>query len=348
MELNDRKLKILEAIIADYLHTAEPVGSRTISKNYNLGVSPATIRNEMSDLEDLGLIVQPYTSSGRIPSDKGYRLYVDMLMSAKNNNERHNKHVTSLLESANRIENILMEIANILAKETNLTAVVSTPHYKKSTIKSIQLMLIDNSKVLAVILTDGNVASNYIFDIDKPIKRRQLTAISTLLNDRLKGLHVEEINLPMIEDLKMLVGEHVEVVTKVLEKIFQSVNDKNSTSIFTSGTLNMLRTPEFRDFEKATEIIEAFEKKDRIRNLLLSTVAEETINNNGITVKIGSESGIQAMSDCSIITTSYHINGRPMGIIGVIGPKRMDYENAIISLKCLIKDMERKMNDSEL
>ncbi len=343
MELDERKVKILEAIISNYLDTAEPVGSRTISKNYNLGISPATIRNEMSDLEELGFIVQPHTSSGRIPSDKGYRLYVDTLMKTGGSKLLELEQMSSLIASANRIENLLMEIANVLAERTNLTAVVSKPRYERSRVKKLQLMQVDEKKILVVIVTEGNVASNFIFDIDNKITQRQLDAISILLNEKLRGLEVEQINLPIIEDLKSIVGEHVEVVNKVLEAIFKSVQNKDGTEIYTSGTLNVLKSPEFRDFEKASSLIEAFEKKDKIKSLLLSTEHDEE-NSDGITVRIGSENGIEAMNDCSLITTSYHINGKPLGIVGVIGPKRMDYANVIASLKCLIKDIEDKMN----
>ncbi len=343
MELDARKVKILEAIISSYLDTAEPVGSRTISKNYDLGISPATIRNEMSDLEDLGFIVQPHTSAGRIPSDKGYRLYVDMLMQSGTGKLLQLEQMSSLIASANRIENLLMEIANVLAEKTNLTAVVSKPRYERSAVKKLQLMQVEDRKILVVIVTEGNVASNFIFDIDHKIKQRQLDAISVLLNEKLRGLEVEQINLPIIEDLKSIVGEHEEVVTKVLEAIFKSVKNKDGTEIYTSGTLNVLKSPEFRDFEKASSLIEAFEKKDAIKSLLLSTVRDDE---DGITVRIGSENGVEAMNDCSLITTSYHINGKPLGIVGVIGPKRMDYANVITSLKCLIKDIEDKMNNT--
>ncbi len=346
MELDERKLKILEAIISNYLSTAEPVGSRTISKNYDLGVSPATIRNEMSDLEELGFILQPHTSSGRIPSDKGYRLYVDKLMSTQMSKMVQIEQMNSLIASANRIENLLMEIANVLAERTNLTAVVSKPRYERSAVKKVSLILVDVKKVLAVIVTEGNVASNFIFDIEHDIRKRQLDAIAILLNEKLKGLEVDQINLPIIEDLKSIVGEHVEVVNKVLEAIFKSVQNKDGTDIYTSGTLNVLKSPEFRDFEKATRLIEAFEKKDTIKSLLLSTEYDESETGDKITVRIGSENGVELMKDCSLITTSYHINGKPLGIIGVIGPKRMDYENVIKSLKCLIKDIESKINST--
>lgn len=344
VSLGGRKLKILEAIISNYLDTAEPVGSRTISKNYDLGVSPATIRNEMSDLEDLGFIMQPHTSAGRIPSDKGYRLYVDMLMSAKNQDERHIEYVQALIDRAGRIETLLQEIATVIAKETNLTAVVSTPQYKKCAVKNIQLIELEVNKVLAVIVTDGNMANNYVFEVQEEIHQPKLNKLSFILNEQLHGLNVEEINLPLIETIKAFAGDQDEVITKVLEVIFQSVQNNDITDVYTSGALNMLRLPEFSDLAKATTLMETLEKKDQIRQLLLSNYDEENADHNGVSVRIGAETGIADLEDCSLITTTYHIGGKPLGVIGVIGPKRMDYENAITSLKCLIKEIERKMN----
>lgn len=344
MELNERKLKILEAIISNYLDTAEPVGSRTISKNSTLGVSPATIRNEMSDLEELGLIVQPHTSAGRIPSDSGYRLYVDMLMNAEEHTEKHLDYVKDLIASAGRIENLLKEIASVIAKETNLTAVVSTPQYRKCTVKNIQLIELESQKVLSVIVTDGNMANNYVFEVATVIHQQQLNKLSFILNDQLHGLNVEEINLPLIEKIKAFAGDHDEVVTKVLEVIFQSVKNNEVTDVYTSGALNMLKLPEFSNLEKATTLMETLEKKDQIRQMLLSNYDDNDYLQDGISVKIGAETGIKEMQDCSLITTTYHIGGKPLGVIGVIGPKRMDYENAITSLKCLIKEIEQKMN----
>jgi len=344
LELNERKLKILEAIIGNYLDTAEPVGSRTISKNYNLGVSPATIRNEMSDLEELGFIMQPHTSAGRIPSDKGYRLYVDMLMNAEKQTDKHIDYLSDLVASAGRMEKLLKEIASVIASQTNLTAVVSTPQYKKCAVKNVQLIQLETDKVLSVIVTDGNMANNYVFEVNKVVDQQQLNKLSFILNDQLHGLNVEEINLPLIEKLKAIAGQHEEVVTKVLEVIFQSVKNNEITDFYTSGALNMLKLPEFSDLSKATSLMETLEKKDQIRQLLLSDYDETELMHDGVSVKIGLETGIKEMEDCSLITTTYHIGGKPLGVIGVIGPKRMDYKNAITSLQCLIKEIERKMD----
>lgn len=184
-----------------------------------------------------------------------------------------------------------------------------------------------------------------MFEVNEAISQPELNRLSYILNEQLHGLNVDEINLPLIEQMKAFAGDKDEVIQKVLEVIFQSVKNNESTDIYTSGTLNMLRLPEFSNLEKATTLMETLEKKDQIRSLLLSNYEEADYKDDGVSVRIGAETGIKEMQDCSLITTTYHIGGKPLGVIGVIGPKRMDYENAITSLKCLIKEIERKMND---
>ena len=214
MELNERKLKILQAIINNYLDTAEPVGSRTISKNYDLGISPATIRNEMSDLEELGFIVQPHTSAGRIPSDKGYRLYVDLLMQMQKQEMKKIAYIEELMKSAGRIENLLKNIIKLLAKETNYATIVSTPQYQKRKIKNIQLIEIENEKLIVVVVTDANTIKNYMVNLSGKVSQNDLNRLTYILNESLYGLTLEEINLPLIHELKKYSVGNEEIVTK--------------------------------------------------------------------------------------------------------------------------------------
>ncbi len=344
MELNERKLKILQAIINSYLDTAEPVGSRTISKNYDLGVSPATIRNEMSDLEELGFIEQPHTSAGRIPSDKGYRLYVDTLMNLRGRSKHRKAMLEDLVKRAGHIEVLLQQIASVLAKATNYAAIVSTPQYNRSSIKNIQLIEIEPKKLMAVIVTDGNNIKNYVIDLEMHVEQKTLNKITFVLNHELYGKTVEMINLPLIEELKEFAGENKEIISKVLEVVFKTIREVDDVDIYTSGAINMLRLPEFSNMEKATNLIEAFENKDKLKGVLMKNI--EDVEECHVKVSIGEENEIEEMKDCSLVTTTYHIGGRPLGVIGIIGPKRMDYMNAIGALRCLIKDMEELINDS--
>jgi heat-inducible transcriptional repressor len=337
MELNERKLKILQAIISNYFETAEPVGSRTISKNYDLGVSPATIRNEMSDLEELGFIIQPHTSSGRIPSDKGYRLYVDLLMEAQKAEMKKLAYFEEMMKSAGRIENVLKDIVRVLARETNYATLVSTPQYKKSKIKNIQLVSLESKKILVVVVTDANVIKNFMLNLNEEVNQSVLNKLTYVLSERLYGLKLEEINLPLIQELKRYAKSNEEVISKVLDVIFKAIKDiDNDSDIFTSGTINILKFPEFNDIDKATNLIYTLEEKDILKNIL-----DTSNEDDNITIKIGEENDIEEMKDCSLITASYHLGEQTVGTIGIIGPKRMDYLNTISSLKCLIANMEK-------
>lgn len=342
MELNDRKIKILRAIILNYLETAEPVGSRTISKNYDLGISPATIRNEMSDLEELGFILQPHTSAGRIPSDKGYRLYVDKLMNLHEDEIKNGLYIEQLCQRVDRIESLLKNIAKLLAKETNYATIVSSPQINKAKIKNIQLVGIEDKKILAIIVTDGNIIKNYMININEPVHQTILNRLTFVLNEQLYGLTLDQINLPLIQDLKSFAGNKVEIVNKVLDAIFDTIKSVDDTEIYTSGATNILKFPEFNDISKATNLIHKLEEKQTLKDMVCTVLDENGVN---IKVTIGNENAIEEMKECSLITTAYKLGGENIGFIGILGPKRMDYENTIGSLSSLMGKLEDMIND---
>lgn len=339
MELNERKIKILKAIISNYLDTAEPVGSRTISKAYNLGISPATIRNEMSDLEDLGFIVQPHTSSGRIPSDKGYRLYVDILLESQKTQMKKIALLEDLIEKADKIENLLQNIAKMLAKETHYTTMISTPYYKEVKIKNIQLISLELTKLLVIVVTDGNLIKNHIIDIKEPIQQGVLNRLSFILNEHLYGLTFEQIDLPLIKSIQKYSETHFDTITKIIDVVCQTIQHLDETDVYTSGTTNMLKFPEFSDVNKAMELIDTLEEKATLKTLLSSIMEND---DDQIKIIIGEEIEIDEMKDCSIITTSYSIGGEMVGALGIIGPKRMDYLNTISSIKYLSNYLEKR------
>jgi heat-inducible transcriptional repressor len=343
VELNERKMKILHAIITDYLESAEPVGSRTISKNYNLELSPATIRNEMADLEELGFIFQPHTSSGRIPSDRGYRLYVDSLLKNQKAKKDYSATLDELISSAGRIESLLELISKMLARETQYATMVTSPQYKKSKIKNIQLIELEPKKLLAVVVTDGNVIKNYMIDIKDEIKQTVLNRLTFILNEYLYGLTIEDINLPVIQSLQQYAGDNAEIVRKVLEVIFKTIQSVDDMDIYTSGATNMLKLPEFKDVSKAMELIDTLEEKEDLKVLLNDAMGEDQ---DKITIKIGDEIKDEKMKECSLITSSYHIGGEKVGAIGIIGPKRMDYQKTINTLKYLLINMEKILNNN--
>ena len=331
-ELDERKRKILKAIIKTYLETGEPVGSRTISKDTDLNLSSATIRNEMSDLEEMGYILQPHTSAGRIPSDMGYRLYVDELMQEK---EREVSQIQEMMiEKTDRMEKVLKQVVRILASNTNYATMITGPNYHHNKVKFIQLSKVNDEQILAVIVVEGNLVKNQIIALREPIDDEQILKLNLLLNTQLNGLTIDEINLGMIKKLKEQAGVHSSVVSEVLDAVALAIAaDEEEVPVYTSGATNIFKYPELADSNKASELISALEDKKELAEMIKDTVSGE--ENTGIQVYIGSESPIQTMKDCSVVTASYDLGDGMKGTIGIIGPKRMDYENVVDNLKTL-------------
>ena len=339
-EMSERKLKILHAIIQNYLETGEPVGSRTISKYTDLNLSSATIRNEMADLEEMGYIIQPHTSAGRIPSDKGYRLYVDMLMEEKE--QELNEMQEQMLDKADKMDQLLKQAARVLATNTNYATMVSTPMNNSNKIKFIQLSMVDEEQVIAVIVLGGNVIKNKIIHVDEPINNENLLKLNMLLNTTLNGMSIEEINLGLIARLKEGAGIHSEVVGNVLDAVADVIQVDEDMQIYTSGATNIFKYPELSDKQSAQEIISAFEEKQQLADLVTETLASE--ENNGIQVYIGDETPVKTMKDCSVVTATYELGEGMKGTIGIIGPKRMDYEHVMKTLKTLQCELDAIYN----
>lgn len=336
LELDERKTKILEAIISNYLETGEPVGSRTISKYTDLNLSSATIRNEMSDLEEMGYILQPHTSAGRIPSDKGYRFYVDRIMADKEKTVSEMKDL--MIERADKMELVLKQVVKVLASNTNYAAMVSAPSYHRSKIKFIQLSQVDAEQILAVVVVEGNIVKNKIIEVREALDNETILKLNMLLNTNLNGLSLEEINLGMISKLKEQAGIHSDIVSEVLDAVAEAIKVEDDLEIYTSGATNIFKYPELSDSERASELINTFEEKKPLTELVQGALAGET--NTGIQVYIGNETPVQAMKDCSVITATYELEEGMQGTIGIIGPKRMDYEKSLNAMKTLMAQLD--------
>lgn len=336
MELDERKKRILQAVIRNYLETGEPVGSRTISKYTDLNLSSATIRNEMADLEEMGYIFQPHTSAGRIPSDKGYRLYVDTMMEEKEREVVEMKEI--LVERQDKMELLLKQIAKVLAQNTQYATLVSAPQVKRNKLKFIQLSRVDVHQILAVIVIEGNVIKNNILHVDEEMSDETLLKLNILLNTNLNGLCIDEINLGMITLMKQQAGIHSAFVGGVVDAVAEAIRAEEDLEIYTSGTNNIFRYPELADQEKASELINTFEEKQQLGELLQETLNSE--ENTGIQVYIGSESPVQSMRDCSVVTASYELGGGMKGTIGIVGPKRMDYDKVVGTLRTIQSQLD--------
>jgi len=336
IQLDERKQKILDAIIRNYQETGEPVGSRTISKYTDLQLSSATIRNEMSDLEEMGLIVQPHTSAGRIPTDTGYRLYVDRLM--KNQLQEVDQTKDFLLKRVDRLEKMLKQLAQLLAVNTNYATMISGPRYGGVKLKFIQLSRVEPTKLLAVVVAESNVIKNTLMDLEAEISDEGLLALNLLLNNNLSGLTLDEINLAVITRIKEQSEGHADIVEKVLASVAEAIRGEDELQIYTSGATNIFKYPELAGGDKASQILQAFEEKKQLTNLLTDHLNSE--ENQGIQVYIGEETSVQSMKDCSVVTATYELSDGVKGSIGIVGPKRMDYEKVVSTLQTLMTQMD--------
>lgn len=313
------------------------MGSRTISKYSDLSLSSATIRNEMADLEEMGLIVQPHTSAGRIPTDKGYRLYVDELMEAQNREVTQMKDF--LIQRVDRVELLLKQMAKLLAVNTNYATMITGPVYSSTKLKFIQLSKMDNQKLLAVIVVEGNIVKNTILDMDRALDDQDILSLNLLLNSSLNGLTINDINLGIVKELEEQAGPHGMLMREILNAVAEAVKtEEGGMQIYTSGATNIFKYPELSDGQTASELIHTFEEKDQLRNLVKESLDSD--DKEDLQVFIGDEMPVQTMKDCSVVTANYELSEGVRGTIGIIGPKRMDYVKVMDTLRTLMAQLD--------
>jgi len=342
MQLNERKVKILQAIIKDYIDTAEPVGSRTIAKKYNLGVSSATIRNEMSDLEEMGLIIQPHASAGRIPSDKGYRYYVDSIVqknSVNDDNQDYIKYIKEVIvKNINQIDYLMEETAKALSALTNYTTFISEPVVRKTTLKQVRLVPLDNISIMLIVATGENHIKHYIIPTHEYIDETKLNEMSNAINNLLQGKTRDDMTDDVIRDILIVIRDHQELLKPMLKDIKKTITSAESIQVHLSGEKNMLSFPEFSDIDTARSLFKTLEEKQALLNI----IGEGTDGNTY--VSIGEENEIEEMKNCSVIKTNYRVGNDIYGTIGIIGPTRMDYAQVISVLNGMAKNIENVMN----
>lgn len=343
-DMTDRKIKILEAIIKDYITSGEPVGSRTLAKKYNLGISSATIRNEMSDLEELGYIEQLHTSSGRKPSDKGYRLYVDQMMQLQNLTIEEELKIKSELlnEAIYEVNKVLKGATLLLSELTNLTCVLRTPSVRTSYIKTIKLISIDHNNILAIIVTENGMITNNMIRVGKKIQDEILQKLSFALNKRLRNLTIDDINLRVINELKKDLYGYEDIFDAIVTALYDALSKEENSEIYFKGAKNIFNYTEYNDVEKAKQFLSLIDNKAVMTQLL--NVANEDKNSivaidkqPKIIVKIGAENVAEDAKDCSVLTAIYSIDNKPLGTIGLIGPTRIKYSKVVAIMGEFIK-----------
>ena len=337
MELNERKQKILEAIIRNYMETGEPVGSRTVYKYTDLNLSSAPIRNEMSDLEEMGYILQPHTSAGRIPSDKAYRLYVDTILQRKDEEVSEMKEL--MVEKADKIDLLLQQVAKLLAQNTNYTSMVTKPKYQHKRIKFIQLNQMSERQLLVIVVLDNNHVSNKFINLMTDADENVIAQMNFLMNTALTGLDFTEINMAIMQQIKEKAGEYGELASSILDCISEVMTEEDDSEIYTSGATNILKYPELSDKEKMTGLLSTFEEKQML-SAWANDEPPEDDKEHGIQVYIGEESPVESMKDCSVVTATYRIKEGVYGKIGIVGPKRMDYEKVVGTLENCMQQLD--------
>lgn len=339
MRMDERKKQVLAAIVQDYILTGEPVGSRTIVRRYNLGVSPATIRNEMADLEEMGLLEQPHTSAGRVPSDYGYRYYVDCLMAPEKLTPVEEEYVRQRYnQKMLEIEQVLEETARLISEMTTYTAVALGPNQNNAILEQVQILPVHSTnKALLVAITSTGMVEHRIFTIPENVTPQDLARISRVLNASLQGIALEELKRAVLRDIYREVAEHRGLVKLVIDLLQQIMAQEGSEKVYLDGIINILSQPEFKNWDKVKEILAFLEREEALRRIFKAPPG------SGLTIRIGQENKEEGIDKCSVVTISYAVEGKIMGKVGLLGPTRMQYSRVISVLEYVADSLSRSL-----
>lgn len=336
--LTERQRMILTAIVDDYIRSAEPVGSRSISKRGDVGYSPATIRNEMSDLEELGFLEQPHTSAGRIPSHKGYRYYVDHLVPPEAIASEELMQLKNFYaEKLNVVEQVIQHAGTILSHMTNYTSILLGPEVFHTSLRHFQLLSLNEDTAVAIVVTNTGQVENKTVSIPAGVSVSEMEKVVNLLNRKLTGVPIYKLKSALYTELGQELQRHVSHFEEIMTVLDQALDSgKDGQRIFLSGTTNMLTQPEFRDVDKVKGILDLLEETPTLLKLLVPASS-----GTGIQVRIGTENDHAAFANCSLITATYAVEGEALGTIGILGPTRMEYARVIALLNILSRDMTK-------
>lgn len=338
--MDKRKRQILQAITEDYIASAEPVGSRTIARKYGLGVSPATIRNEMADLEEAGYLEQPHTSAGRIPSDKGYRYYVDVLIQpVEPTVEERRRLWAEVHERARAVEEMIHRTARLLSMLTQYTSVVVTPRITETVCRHFQLVQLDDFHVLLVLVTEPGFVQNRIVTLDEPISPDEVTRLNAFLYDRLRGVAISDVTHTLIADLRSGINTS-SLFQTIMELLTSGLDPRSDAKLYLEGATNIFEHPEFQNVERAKVVLGILDEEDIVLEML-----SEASQRSGTAVTIGSEHRYVEMHECSMVTATYSMGDRVVGTLGLLGPTRMDYSRVIGILQFVSDSLSEVITD---
>lgn len=337
MELGKRKKMILQAIVEDYIATAEPVGSRNIAKNHDLGLSAATIRNEMADLEEMGFLDKPHTSAGRVPSQLGYRFYVDSLMHRYSATVEEIENLnTALHQRYVNLNNVVSCVSDIISKITRCPTVMTMPTVAGTKVVNVKMIMIERNLALIVVVLDGGSVKNKKVKVSGNITYKEIDAISDFLNSQLAGLSAKDIDESRIMLIYGAMGQYKDFLKVVLEFVLDCLKN-DITEVYVGGASNILNHPEFCDIDRARDFLKFIDNRENATKVLALTTSADS---EAVKVIIGNEAGLEEMKDTSIVLVNYNAGGVLSGKIGVIGPTRMDYARIVSSLETINAQLE--------
>lgn len=344
--LDDRKKLILRAIVEDYIRNAEPVGSRSIAKKTGLNLSAATIRNEMCDLEEMGMLIQPHTSAGRIPSNAGFRFYVDNLMHRyQMTNLEIERLRNALLNRFRELDKIIQGVSSAFSSVTNMPTFAVRPVSRMGGAKSVKLANIDGKNIMVIVSNSSGLIRNKLLRLRKTVTEQEVEQMNRIINENIAGLDMGGyVKLENLMDVKDAVGENPEIFASVLELIHEAGQEIDSKQVFVEGTANILRFPEYKDVEKIKNILEFFDDKSVLNEAIEAMNIEP--DGEGVSIYIGDEIPLPQLRENSVIVSRYCVGDDLVGIVGVIGPQRMDYARVVSGISYLSDTLSRMLNDS--
>lgn len=343
--LDDRKRLILQAVVEDYIKNAEPVGSRSIAKKTALNLSAATIRNEMGDLEDMGMLIQPHTSAGRIPSNAGFRFYVDNLM--------HKYQMTAIeidrLRSAmfnkvRELDNVIKEVSSAFSAITNLPTFAMLPINESSAVKNVKLANIDGKTLMVIVTDSSGLIKNKLLRLRRYVTDDEVAKLNDVINENLSGLDISGyLNLDNVMGITQAIGENTEILSSIIELIHEARKELESKQVFVEGAANILSFPEYNNIDKIKNMLEVFEDKEVLADVV--DIAAEKVGESGVGIYIGDEIPLPQLKENSLIVSQYKVGDNLTGFVGVIGPQRMDYARAASGVKFFSDQLGRMLSD---
>ena len=343
--LDARKREILKAVVQDYVESCEPVGSNALLRRHQLGVSSATVRNDMAELEEMGYLEQPHTSAGRIPSDKGYRAYVDDILTLQEITPQEQELIQrEMNDGIHELKSLIVRAADVLAEKTNFTSMVLTPTYSETRLKQVKILMIEPGKALVIVVLSAGVVRDRLIQVPYALSEDQLQELARTLEENLLGQKLSDITMVTMTDAGQVEEIPEALLNQVLFETYLSIKQAENIDVYMQGSHKLLQQPEFSDVKKAHRFLDTMNQNGLVAGYLSELDEESQANDEkaaAYTVRIGQEIALEGLEDCSFISTSYRLNENIVGKIAVVGPKRMLYSKIISDVSFINRTVNR-------